>query len=236
MPLGAKINFAVSMMFGAQKFTLPWKHRTWVHLVDQWYIWPQVVQNGIGSDSRLSLDYYRSYDANLFDPSPFFDQYEKVVRLLPRNIIVPCSQMVGTTSRNTEQYSRVTNDSGVECFDDLVWLSPACRHNSTRCIPLMVQYNFGIAMQQAFFLRMPLAIFMVGPGPHGDYREYYAAVRAGRLLFGWYQPDDTLVDSAGRFPTPLNLPMINEQQQRAGIYSTGFAMVRDQPLLNRQPP
>ena len=43
-------------------------------LFDQWYTWPQVVQAGIDSDSHLSLDYYRSYDSNLFDPSLFFDR------------------------------------------------------------------------------------------------------------------------------------------------------------------
>ena len=194
-------------------------------LFDQWYIWLDVVEAGLNSDSHVSLDYYRSYDAQIFSPHVFFDEYERVLGLLPTNVTVRCSAMVGSRLRNTEQYSRATNDTGVDCQDDLVWISPACRSNHSLCIPLMVQYNFEVAMQQAFFLRMPLAIFMVGAGPHGDYREYFAAIRASRCLFGWYQPDDSLVDSAGRFPTPLILPFINQQEQREGIFKTGFAVV-----------
>ena len=37
-----------------------------------------------------------------------------------------------------------------------------------------------------------------------------------RFLFGWFQPDDSIVDNQGRLPVKVNLPPTNELQQRFG--------------------
>ena len=195
-------------------------------LEDEWYLWPDVLLAGFNSPSHLSLDYYRYYNASSFSPHVFFDTYSEVLELLPPSVLVRCSSMDADSSaifRNTRQYTRATGDAAVGCINDTVWLSPSCRAAPATCVPLMLQYNFDRAMQLASFLDMPLAIFMVGPGPAGVYAEYYAAAGAARLLFGWYQPDDSLLDAAGRLPVLLNLPRTNEREQAAGLYRTGFA-------------
>ena len=124
--------------------------------------------------------------------------------------------------RLTDHYIAVTGDAGVGCFNDQVWFSPSCRGNTTRCVPLMIQYFFERAMQLATFLDLPLAVVMVGPGS-GSYDEYYRAARAGRFLFGHWSPDDLLVDPRGRQPVLLGLPRADPAEQARGIFRTGAA-------------
>ena len=196
------------------------------NLVDGYYLWQQVLDDGLASKQRLSLDFFRSYDANLFKPHEFFDPWEKVLASVPSHAIVRCSAMGpdSSTPRLTANYIRFTNDTDVACHhDDSVWFSPACRANTSECIPLMIQYTFEYAMQISFWLNMPFAVFMVGPGANGDYREYYDAARRGRLLFGWYQPDDSLLDGAGNLPVALNLPATNDLEYIQGVYKTATA-------------
>jgi hypothetical protein len=114
----------------------------------------------------------------------------------------------------------LTNDSGVDCFSDAVWFSPSCRANTSECVPLMLQYGFDFAMQIAFFLNMPLAIVLVKPDADFGFGTFYKSAKAGRFLFNWFQPDDSLVDDAGNLPVNLNLPRSNELEQLAGVFKT----------------
>ena len=80
-------------------------------------------------------------------------------------------------------------------MNDTVWFSPACIANTSLRVPLMIQYSMQFAMQLAFFLEMPLAVVMVRQGSDGDYADYFRAIRSGRFLFGYYSPNDVLVDA-----------------------------------------
>jgi hypothetical protein len=174
-------------------------------LVDQWYLWQDVVDDGLKSEYPLSLDYYRSYDASNFKPHKHFDPWTRRFELLPDEVIVRCFEMLpgpnSNYSRDTDAYTEFTNDTGIQCsHNDTIWFSPACRDDTSECVPLIIQYSFSFAMQVAYFLRMPLAVVMVTPGREGTYSEYYSAIRGGRFLFGWYQPDDTLKDVHDKQP------------------------------------
>jgi hypothetical protein len=203
------------------------------NLIDQWYIWLDQVEAGLRASPPIALDYYRSYNADNFNPRGGFDPWEKLLGLLPPAIVVRCSEMGPDSAnpRNTHRYTALTNDTGVGCHDDAVWFSPACRADPAACVPLLIPYNFDVAMQLAFFLRMPVAVVMaLGDG-------YYDAVRGGRFLFGWYQPsDDPLTDASGRYPTLVNLPHADAQEQQEGIYRTGFAQVLPPPPPAPPPP
>jgi hypothetical protein len=170
-------------------------------LVDQWYLWQDIIDNGLQSEDHLSLDYYRSYDASNFKPHKFFDPWTRVFELVPDEVIVRCTQKTANSPqpRITDDYIRFTNDT--------VWFSPACRDNPSECLPVIIQYSVSFTMQVAYFLRMPLAVIMVGPGRGGAYSEYYSAIRGGRFLFGWYQPDDTLRDAHGNQPVIRRIPI-----------------------------
>ena len=198
---------------------------------DSYFLWGEIIEAAWNSSQRLSLDYYRSYDASVFEPHVFFDTWQKMLELLPSEVIIRCSEMTDPESENyanTTQYTLVTNDAEIMCYNDQVWFSPSCRDNTTKCVPIMVQYFFDGLMQLSYFLNLPLAIVMVAKGD-GDYDEYYHAARVGRLLFGHYLPDDHLVDRFGRLPVLLNLPRANIAEQERGIYRTGDA---DQNLEN----
>jgi hypothetical protein len=194
------------------------------NLVDQWYIWLKEIDDGMKSHPPLVLDYYRSYYAKSFTPAVAFDSWRKLLDLLPSKIIVRCSDMTADswTPRNVDKYIQLTNDTSVECHhNDSVWFSPACRSNTSECIPLLIPYNVDFAMQISFFLNMPLAVVVaIGDG-------YYDAIQKGRFLFGWYQPsDDPLLDASGKFPVLLNLPPANQLEIHQGIYRTGFAQFK----------
>ena len=210
-------------------------------LLDQLYIWPTVVESGLRAPEPLFLQFYRSYNASSYRPHVHFDSLPRLLELLPRSVVIPCSSMGPNTTnfRDTELYTRVTGDSEVDCLNNTAWLAPGCRRQPASCVPLLLQYNFQQAMQLAHFLNFPLAIVMVGPGAAGRYLEYYRAIREGRFLFGWYQPDDSLVDSAGRLPVPLTLPQYDSKEQDEGIFRTGGPQVRirrTMSVLNPRPP
>jgi hypothetical protein len=164
-----------------------------------------------------------------FEPHRHFDHWTRLYDLLPAGLILRCADMGADSAvpRVVERYVRETGDADVACHrGDTVWFSPACRNRTDACVPLMVQYTFDYAMQMAFWLRFPLAIVLVGPGAAGDYAEYYAAARRGRMLFGWYQPDDSLVDAAGRLPVLVNMPTTNDLEYVRGLYRTGTAQYK----------
>jgi hypothetical protein len=191
---------------------------------DSYFLWSEIVESGRNSSQKLFLDYYRSYDANSFEPHVFFDTWQKILELLPSEVIVRCSDMTlgSEIFRDTELYTALTNDSDVACYNDQVWFSPSCRQNTAKCVPIMIQYFFDGLMQLAYFLNLPLAIVLVAKG-EGDYDEYYHAARVGRSLFGYYSPDDRLVDRFGRLPVLLNLPRANMAEQQRNIFRTGSA-------------
>jgi hypothetical protein len=158
-------------------------------LNDQWYLWSDVLESG-WSSGRLSLDYYRGYNATVFKPHLYFDPWTRLFDLLPPDSIIRCSvpDPGNEYGRARKEYVRITGDHGVECdHDDSVWFSPSCRNRPEECVPLIIQYSLNFAMQIAFFLDMPLAVVVVNGGSNGSYSEYYNAVRRGRFLFGWYQ-------------------------------------------------
>jgi hypothetical protein len=121
-------------------------------LLDEWYLWRDVVDAGWNSTAHLSLDHYRSYDASVFAPHVFFDPWTRVLDLIPPDTIVRCAEMTAAAGidRAADQYTRATGDAGVQCVrNDSVWLAPACRAAPGTCVPLMVQYSVDIAMQVA---------------------------------------------------------------------------------------
>ena len=129
--------------------------------------------------------------------------------------------------RHTAAYTAYTNDTGVECSnDDMVWFSPACRANTTLCVPLLLQYNYQVTMQLAFWLRMPVAIVKVQDGSQAFDDAYYRAVRSGSFIFDWFNPDDSLMDPQGRAPVLITMPPANLFEQSQLLYRTGY------PLMN----
>ena len=192
--------------------------------IDTYFLWQDVVDRSLNSPTQPSLDFYRSYDATLYNAHLYFDPWQKMVSFFPSSVIINCSEMSEDGVPFLSHYIHVTNDTQDGCgYNDTLWFSPSCRANRTKCVPIMVQYSFEMIMQLAYFLNLPLAILKAGPGNDGAYADYYHAARSGRFLFGYWQPDDTLVDSRGRLPVQLILPLANDLEQQEGVYRTGDA-------------
>ena len=193
------------------------------------YLWNRVIVAGQNSEDHIALNEYTSYNAQFFKPYLFFDKWERIFELIPQTAIITCSEMIPGTQydRQISDYIRWTNNTDISCaHNDSIWFSPACRLNTTECVPFVVQYDYQRVLQLAFFLNMPIAMVRVGWGDSSYDAAYYGAIRRGRFLFGWFQPDNSLVDPDGRLPVMLNLPPTNAQEQNEGLYRTGIANVQ----------
>ena len=181
-------------------------------LLDQYFIWPDLLDRGLGANCTPLLDDYRMYsfpDDNTSCPhvSSFFTPWKTVYDTFKNmsdqnaegkkeDLIVRCSKMTEALGRDpptVEKYTRLTEDAGVSCesgtisgYEDGVWFSKSCRENRDRCIPLVIQYTMDFAMQISYFLDMPLAVMMIASGKDNNYTEYYGVIQKTDCMFGWY--------------------------------------------------
>ena len=192
---------------------------------DTYFLWQSIVDDALDKSIPYLLDDYRFYNAKQFKPHIYFDTWQQILDLLPSEVIIRCSAMSpdGENVRNATHYTQITGDTDVSCFNDSIWFSPSCRGNTTKCVPLLVQYNLENAMQLAWWHSLPLAVLMVDSGPSGDYADYHRAIRRGRFLFSHMAPIDNLLDAQGRPPALLSLPRTNLQEHVDGIFRTGIA-------------
>jgi hypothetical protein len=177
--------------------------------VDFLFLWQDTVEAGLNSPERTILNHYHAYNSKLNQPAKFFDRWEKILELVPADLILPCSMVYSDGDNfNSEKYKSLTNDTGGCSINDSVWFSPACRLNVSECVPVVMQYYTSVASQLAFFHHMPMAIVTVGSGEN-NYFEYYDAVQRGHFLFGYWWPNDRPVDQRGRVPEQLIFPRAN---------------------------
>jgi hypothetical protein len=200
-------------------------------LDDQYYLMPKVMESA-SRVSGCSLDQHICYNARWYEPRVHFDTWQKMVDLLGVGALQPCSTDPAFNPPMSNWFRSVTGDTGsmeqingtsnvrITCQDDAVWFSPACRHNTSLCVPLMVQYYRDQAMQLAVFHNMPMAIVMTKAA---FVDRFYEVVGRGRFLFEWYFPDDSLIDDKGGIPVMLNFPRTNLLEYSQNIFRTGLA-------------
>jgi hypothetical protein len=199
------------------------------NLDEGYYLWGKVVKEGLQDPTPIRLDSYVSYNADNFKPHTHFDHWMRLFELIPPESIVQCSNIFsgiydgGLSGINaTQTYSQLTNDSNFSCgMNDSIWFSPACRHNTTECVPLLVAYNIDYAMQRAHFLNMPLAVMLVDFEVEYNLEAFLKAVLRGNFLFTYFQPNDALFDAEGNPPVLLKLPRHNDYEYANGIFVTG---------------
>ena len=181
-------------------------------LLDQYFIWPDMVDRYKASCRRL-LDDYRTYSfhddsttacphvSSVFTPwKSVYDTFNNIsyqnAQGQDKKLIVRCLEMTevnGGADSFWETYTRLTGDAEVSCmsesisgYEDGVWFSKSCRENKDRCIPLVIQYTMDFAMQISYFLDMPLAVMMIASGKDKNYTEYYSVIQQTDCMFGWY--------------------------------------------------
>ena len=173
---------------------------------DSLFIWQDLVDMSRQLPPHISLDEFSAFNATLYKPHALFEPWQAMLRLIPTALVIPCSQMLQDEFENAGQ----PGEESTACSaDDAVWFSPACRQNTTECVPVLLQGRLDRVALLAEHLSLPLAAVVVSQGS-SRYAEYFAAVRAGRFLFAYRSPDDTLTDEAGRAPVPVRLPQAGE--------------------------
>jgi hypothetical protein len=127
------------------------------------------VQSAAYQDVGLALEFYKSYNTSYHDPKRYFDSVSDI----PQAEFYPCNtpenEFMNTVRMDLYlQYSgdadglTSTPDGHVAyCPDGYFWLSPACRHNISACIPLIAAGNGWIVdaqMAWATAYGIPVAI------------------------------------------------------------------------------
>ena len=199
---------------------------------DGYFLLQDVREAGLKSKQPVLLDHFESYDARFYQPHQFFDPWQRMFELIPHSAFASCTDIFsgayaygvsGTNaSYSIRRYVALTNDTDLSCYNDRVWFSPACRHDPSLCVPLILKWYLDWAMQRATLHNMPLAIVVVDPTVTENDASYYTAVVRGRFLFHSYEPNDFQFDSEGRPPVLLNLPRRDPAAQATGDYRSGI--------------
>jgi len=110
------------------------------------------------------LDFYGWYDASWFDPSAFFATPADI----PNSMLMPCSESLIGNALAIQNVRTWTPDpegfdeSGrAKCHDGYWWRSPACRANTSSCVPFVSGGNGWILdqiMPKAIAFRMSIAV------------------------------------------------------------------------------
>ena len=152
------------------------------------------------NEEGLALDFYRSYNTSHNEPHKHFDSIDDI----PKSELSLCNESDMANAQRMGFYQEFAGDpDGVVdidgngtfwayCPDDHWWLSPACRHDATKCIPCLtasVGWRLQAMMQWATAYGMPVAIGVI-PG----WSTYVNRVRQTRVLFYWWVPDSTFID------------------------------------------
>ena len=204
-------------------------------LDDGYFFWDHINQQGRLSECPSELSHFESYNASSHAPHKYFDSWDWFLDEIPEHIFVNCSDIfsgafsagLSTSAADAKAtYTLLTNDTHFECHADRVWFSPACRQNTSLCVPLVLYSNFDWAMQRAALLNMPLAVALLRTDYADPTSPARPAILRGRLLFQARLPTDTLLDRDGTPPVLLRLPRQDVAEQARGIYRTGVDGVR----------
>lgn len=127
------------------------------------YLLSEVLDRALEAE-RLSLDFYRSYNASWHDAHLYFDPIEKI----NKSKLNFCNATTLTDSIRMEEYAAVTGDfQGLEwvngklqgkCFGEHFWYPPVCRDTTAKCLLFLTIYSYEwhVVMQRATAFFMPV--------------------------------------------------------------------------------
>ena len=106
------------------------------------YVPRPVIQQAKQTEG-LALQYYANYNASWYDPSKYFD---KITSVNAAEFMMPCSESIMSDAATAARHVSFTGDvdgvvaqngayTALKCDDGYWWLPPACRANSSRCVP-----------------------------------------------------------------------------------------------------
>ncbi|CAE8628300.1 unnamed protein product [Polarella glacialis] len=176
------------------------------------------------SDSGLHLEYYGSFNSSWYSPEAYFPKISTIDLSLMKKCStgrMSFSEDANIYVRATRDYDGVVNVSGqlkLKCWNDVWWLSPACRNTPQSCIPVVSggdSWALGEMIQQMSFYNMPLAF-----GTAIDKSKYKSINIANNGMLYAFEPDTTFI---AQKPKIIRFPPNNAGEYIQGIYGTASA-------------
>ena len=202
----------------------------WATKVFSWGIYVTgSVRDAAFREAGLPLEYYRNYVTGFNRPHRFFHSLSD----LDGEDFLLCNDSTTygddfTNARLWANYVQWTGDTdGVietsggyvaKCPDGRFWLSPACRGNSSECIPVLSAFaTLANMLQWATVHSLPFAI-----GRPPNFPKFLDLARTYDVLFYYWEPDDTLA-LADLQVSRLVLPPNNVAEYKEGNFRTAAA-------------
>ncbi|CAE8690050.1 unnamed protein product [Polarella glacialis] len=176
------------------------------------------------SDSGLHLEYYGSFNSSWYSPEDYFPE----ISTIDLSLMKKCSTGRMSFSQDADIYVKATGDVGgvvnvsgqlkLKCWNDVWWLSPACRNTPQSCIPVVSggdSWALGEMIQQMSFYNMPLAF-----GTAKDKSNYKSINIANKGMLYAFEPDTTFI---AQKPKIVRFPSNSAGEYIQGIYGTAKA-------------
>ncbi|CAE8591418.1 unnamed protein product [Polarella glacialis] len=182
------------------------------------------------SDTGLHLEFYGSYNSSWYNPKIYFPN----ITTIDLSFMQTCSADRMSSSQDayiyvhaTGDYDGVINASGqlkLKCWNDVWWLSPACRNTPESCIPVVSTgdaWGFRQIIQQISFHNMPMAF---GTAINTSMWKSINVANKGALYA--FEPDVTFLalgSNAGEYElSKIGFPLNNAREYIQKIYKTAF--------------
>ncbi|CAK9002916.1 Ephrin_rec_like domain-containing protein [Durusdinium trenchii] len=139
----------------------------------------------------------KDYNTSWERPSQYFttiDQINRSKLMLCEETLLMSVKMMSTYLEITGDHEGVSQGTGGitgRCFDQYFWYAPACRRNSSSCIPCFTGgtgWGSLEMLQKATFLGIPLAWITAK-----DWNAYSALPKDYDSIFYWWTPDPTFL-------------------------------------------
>ncbi|CAE8595498.1 unnamed protein product [Polarella glacialis] len=174
--------------------------------------------------SGLHLEYYGSFNSSWYKPEAYFPS----ISTIDLSLMKKCSKGRMSFSQDADIYVKATGDVGgvenvsgqlkLKCWNEVWWLSPACRETPQSCIPVVSggdAWALGEMIQQMSFYNMPLAF-----GTAKDKPNYKSINIANKGMLYAFEPDTTFI---AQKPKIVRFPPNNAGEYIQGIYGTAKA-------------
>lgn len=184
----------------------------------------QAVREAAYRDSGLALEYFASYNTSYHNPKQYFDDLLDI----PTSELRPCNSS-GSDFNNPQRMGLYRTHSGdydgmdqqgsdyvARCFDNYWWAGPACRADTTKCLPIITGGNgwrLQAIMQWVTAYGFPAAV-----GISKSWGDFVSHGRTKRLLFYWWVPDSTFIEMQ---PSNLVFPRHSQSEWEQGDKKTG---------------
>ena len=113
------------------------------------------------------------------------------------------------------------------CDDGFWWAAPACRSDTTKCIPFISGGSgWGVedSMQKFTHHNMPVAV-----GVAISWAKYTTLPLSGDMSFYWWAPDPTFLELS---PLWVIFPQRDPKKHRAGNYATGTPQIQISSIVS----